>query len=181
MKPVARETPDLHVLVDIFYSAIADLGEFEEVDEDDLPEPYRGLLDHDEHMTVTVERFHHSPVDVRVLQTHFTPSHYSRKILLSRHSDGRVVQYGIVRLNFSFLGDDVRHEIESQQTPLGRILIEHNVLRKVKLLSLWRIDPGVELGKLFELDRPQTCYGRTALIYCNSVPAVELLEIVPPV
>ena len=205
-----RATPDLETLVDLFYDNLRDLGEFTEVDEAEMPEVDRGLLAHDEHMTVAVEAFHGCPVDVRVLEVHTTPIHYSRKILLTRQSDGAVVQYGIVRLNLDYLGADVRREIESQQTPLGRILIEHNVLRTVRLLTLWKIEPGEELRKLFGLDKPlshveaggrspdaaatgveaqssegdrppaSTCYGRTALIYCNGIPAVELLEIVTP-
>jgi hypothetical protein len=33
---------------------------------------------------------------------------------------------------------------------------------------------------MFGLAKPQTVYGRTALIYCNGEPAIELLEIVTP-
>ncbi|MEZ6114735.1 MAG: hypothetical protein R3C99_27540 [Pirellulaceae bacterium] len=175
-----RATPELTALVDLFYSQIAELGTFTEVAAAELPDVFRRLLAHDEHMTVTVENHHRSPVDVRVLDTRTTDTHYSRKILQNRQSDGRVVQFGIVRLTLSFLAPEVRAEIERQQTPLGRVLIEHNVLRNVRLLSLWRIEPGPDLCGMFNLSSAETCYGRTALIYCNGVPAVELLEIVTP-
>ena len=61
----------------------------------------------EEHMTVTVEEFHHSPVDVVLAKKTVLP-HYARKILLSRQTDGRVVQFGIVRLNFSYLAPEVQ-------------------------------------------------------------------------
>lgn len=176
-----RTSPDLDTLVDLFYQSADELGEFVEIDAGEAPQPYQSLLVHHEHMTVTVEKYHQSPVDVQVLQTHSTDSHYSRKILLNRQSDGQVVQYGIVRLNLDYLGPDARREIESQETPLGRILIEHDILRDVKLLSVWKIAPGEDLRRLFGLEKPTTCYGRTALIYCNGVIAVELLEIVTPI
>lgn len=179
--PSRRATPELKALGNLFYLSLEELGEFQEASEDELPETARKLLWHDEHMTVTVEAHHQSPVDVRVLNTHVTPTHYSRRILLTRQSDGRVVQFGIVRLNSTFLGEDVRQEIESEQAPLGRILIEHNVLRHVRPLSLWRVEPAPGLVEIFGLDQPEVCYGRTALIYCNGLPAVELLEIVTPV
>lgn len=185
MEPTVNQThrasPDLHTLVDLFYESMVDLGTFEEVDAASMPDVFRKLLVHDEHMTVTVEAHHNSPVDVEVLRTRATETHYSRKIRLARRSDGQVVQFGIVRLNLDYLGPDARQEIESQQTPLGRILIEHNILRTVKLLSLWKITPSEDLCNLFSLQNPATCYGRTALIYCNGVIAVELLEIVTPV
>ena len=92
-------TPDLQELVDLFYDSPEELGEFEEVEADQLPLSYRQLLAHHSHMTVTLEEFHRSMVDVRVLDSITSNSHYSRTIVLHRKSDSRAVQYGIVRLH----------------------------------------------------------------------------------
>lgn len=175
-----RATPELHALVDLFYEDSAVLGTFVEISEKDLPATAHRLLAHDEHMTVTVEAFHGCPVSLEVLQVHVTSTHYSRKILLHRQTDDHVVQFGIVRLALVLLDSQVRAEIESRRIPLGRVLIDHNIMRKVRLLSLWRIEPGEELRGLFQLPSREVCFGRTALIYCDGVPAVELLEIVIP-
>ncbi len=173
--------PDLETLVALFYDDPDRLGRFEEAAARDVPQPYSALLDHREHMTVTVESFHRSRVNVKVLQTRSSPTHYARKILLTRQSDGAVVLFGIVRLNLSYLDEPVRQEILSQRTPLGRILIEHNVLREVELVALWRIACGPDLREYFSLPAGTgVTYGRTALIHCNGEPAVELLEIVAP-
>ena len=72
----------------------------------------------------------------------------------------------------------LKDEIEKLETPLGRILINHDVLRTVKLLSLLEIKCGEELANMLGLETGSLCYGRTALIYCNGSPAIELLEIV---
>ena len=69
-------------------------------------------------------------------------------------------------------------EIKEQKTPLGRILIQHNVLRQVQLATLWKIETGEDLSALFQLPVGSEVYGRTALIFCNGEPAVELLEVV---
>ena len=74
----------------------------------------------------------------------------------------------------------MRREILSEIKPLGRVLIEHNVLREVQLASLYRVMPGPALCELFALADPLATYGRTAFIYCDGYPAVELLEIVAP-
>ncbi len=145
-----------------------------------MPQPFRKLLAHGEHMTVTVEAHWGDAVEVSVLAVQRTPTHYSRKIALRLQHEGRVVLFGLVRLTVSFLAPDVRDEIESERTPLGRVLIEHNVLRNVRLLSLWKVDAAEELAEVFGVPAGTVCYGRTALIYCNGVPAVELLEIIPP-
>jgi chorismate-pyruvate lyase len=174
-------TSDLDTLVGLFYERPELLGRFEEVDSHDLSRDYRMLLAHDGHMTVTVERFHNGPVDLRVLETKITRTHYARKVLLARASDGEVVQYGIMRLDFSCVSPEVRREVESQKTPLGRILIAHNVLREVHLTRLYKVTPGEELRKLFNLSPGQVTFGRTAVIHFDGEPAVELLEIVTPV
>ncbi len=180
MKPAPPTQPDLQTLVRLFYKRVDDLGRFTEVAASDLPAPYDQLLAHESHMTVSVEQYFQCRVDLKVLETHHTTTRYARKILLVRPSDSVVVQFGIARLNFRFLDPPVQREIESQRAPLGRILIEHNVLRQVQLASLWRVKPGAELRKLFGLEKEGATYGRTALIYCNGDPAVELLEIVRP-
>lgn len=172
--------PDLDTLTGLFYRSRKRLGEFTEVTPDEMPETPRKLLAHNAHMTVTLEEHHRSPVNVRVLDRLVTPQHYARKILLERQSDGRVVQFGIMRVNFEYLSPEVSKEIQSEATPLGRILIQHNVLRRVQLFSLWRVDMGEELQQLFGTNGPGVAYGRTALIDCNEEPAVELVEIVTP-
>jgi chorismate-pyruvate lyase len=176
--PNVSEIPDLHDLTAIFFADLAELGRFEPIVPRQMPQVYRELLAHHSHMTVTVERFHESPVDVRVLARHRTGQHYSRKILLTRQSDGRVVQFGIVRLDFETVSQAVREEIEREQTPLGRVLIEHGVLREVELKQLYRIACGPELAADFGLPLDSEVFGRTALIYCDGEPCVELLEIV---
>lgn len=172
--------PALEHLAGLFYSDLSQLGTFEEVLATATPEPYRALLAHHEHMTVAVEKHHGSRVDVKVLQTRQDGDFYSRKILLHRQSDGRVVQFGLPRLNLTLLADDVRSAILSQKIPLGRALIEHNVMREVQLASLYRVTPGPDLCQMFGLKQPAITYGRTAFIYCDGYPAIELLEIVTP-
>ena len=169
---------ELDKLVGLFFGQINDLGEFSVIPPVQLPEPQRSLLHHEHHMTVTVEKFHSSAVDVQVLRELNDSSSYSREICLHRKSDQKVVQYGIVRLNFDHLGNAARQEILLRQKPLGRILIEHDILRKVRLLGLYEIRPTENLAKKLDCDSQQSVFGRTAIIYCNEEPAIELLEIV---
>lgn len=172
--------PDLHDLVHLFYERVEDLGQFQNVHGDQLPAVYGALLNHNHHMTVTVESHHACPVDVRVLDHLTQGDAYSRKILLTRQSDHRVVMFGIVRLHRQYLTPEVRAEIEQRKTPLGRVLIEHNVLRRVELGRLWSVVPGRELSGYFQLDSAKVTFGRTAMIHCDEEPAIELVEIVAP-
>ena len=165
----------------------AELGHFTRVEAHDMPAGYRGLLAHDGHMTVTMELCHLSKVDVEVLErnTASDGKHYSRKILLRTQptessTKRRVVQFGIVRMNLNCFPQEVRNEVLSEETPLGRVLISHGMLMKVRLLTLWRIEPGSDLCKALEIDKPTTVYGRTAMIDIDGEPVIELLEISAP-
>jgi chorismate-pyruvate lyase len=172
--------PALDHLASLFYDDLALLGHFEEIVAEAMPEPYRGLLAHHQHMTVAMERHHGGPVEVQVLTSRRDGEYYSRKIVLRRHGDGRVVLFGIPRLNLQLLDEAVRQELLAERKPLGRLLIEHGVLREVQLASLYRVQLGPDLARLFQRPLGETTYGRTAFLYCDGYLAVELLEIVAP-
>ncbi|QEG35048.1 hypothetical protein [Bythopirellula goksoeyrii] len=167
-------------LCELFYPTTAEVGAFEEVAAGELPDQFKALLAHDDHMTVTVEAWHNSLVKLSVLSEHHDKDFYSRRILLSLQRDGCPVQFGIMRISLAGLPQIVRMEIESQALPLGRIMIRHHLMRDVELEQLWRITAGPELCKYLKLKPGDTCFGRTARILVDKKPAVELLEIVAP-
>jgi chorismate-pyruvate lyase len=175
----AARGPDLAALYAPFYSALS-LPLTEGLPADAVPEPYKKLLVHEHHMTVTVEAHHGKPVYLRVLGRHRSGPWYSRKILLLPVGTDRVVQFGIMRINLDLLDKPVRHKILEENTPLGRILIKHNVLRRIEPTAFLRVTPEAELMKHFALQVPTITYGRLAYIHCDEKPAVELLEIVAP-
>lgn len=169
-------------LLDQFYQGPTghnQLGEFEPVAT--VPPPYDALLDHHNHMTVTVESHYGEKVDVHVEQCCLDQEWYSREITLITTDTKHVVQYGIVRLDKRVLDEPVWKKIESQQVPLGRVLIEHNVLREVQLCGLWKIQAGPALAAYLHCEIGEILWGRTALIYCDGVPAIKLLEVLSPI
>ncbi|HEX3148561.1 MAG TPA: hypothetical protein VHR66_10785 [Gemmataceae bacterium] len=147
----------------------------------DMPQPYRGLLAHTHHMTVTVEAHYGGAVDVGVLEVGRTGDDYHRRIVLKLHGSDRIVQYGLVRINLALLDAEVRDAIVAQSAPLGRILIEHNVLRRVEPTSFLRVTPGPTLCRHMALMRPSILYGRTGVIFCNDQPAIAVLEVLSPI
>jgi len=164
-------------LAHLFYTGLDELGCFESVLVDQLPDDYRTLLAHHDHMTVALEAFHNSLVDVRALAEWHDDASYARCSLLSRQLDGTVVQFGIMRIWLADLPAKAQDEIRSKQWPLGRVLIRHNVLREVELITLWRIVPGPVLKEHLQLEGDEPIYGRTAQILVGGRPTVQLLEI----
>jgi hypothetical protein len=171
--------PDLRTLYGLFPPA-DDIPPYQLVPARAVPPPYQGLLVHEHHMTVTVEEFFGGPVDVRVLAKRRDQNTYARKILLALQGGGRVVQFGIMRIHFRYCGDAVRDQILAEQTPLGRILIQNDVLRRIEPTAYLRVTPSPAMMQWFGLDQPKVTYGRLAFIHCNGHPAVELLEIMAP-
>jgi hypothetical protein len=172
-------TPDMDALFALFPPEEY-LADYEEVPAAEVPQPYRKLLVHEHHMTVTVEAHHGSLVAVRVLQHSLVGDIYARKILLALHSTGQIVQFGLVRVHLQYCSDKVRQGILARKTPLGRILIQNNVLRRIEPTAFWRVTPGPKMVEWFDLNRPEPTYGRLAMIHCDEQPAIELLEIVAP-
>ena len=145
-----------------------------------IPQPDRDLLVHDNHMTVTLERHHGTPVAVRPYQVHRQGEVYARKLDLTVEPGRRVVMTGIMMFNFSFCDERVRDLILEQKVPLGRILIEHEILRSISATSFLKIEAADPLVARFGLTDPRPAYGRLATIFCDGRPAVDLLEIVRP-
>ncbi len=150
------------------------------VSPEEVPEPYHGLLCHEHHMTVTVERYHGEPVDVEVVQEVRGREAYARKSVLRLQHSRRVVQFNLMRVHFRYCSDAVRQEILSGGTPLGRVLINHKVLRRVMPTAFLRVMPATSVANWFGLSKPRQTYGRLALIVCDERPAVEVMEIVAP-
>lgn len=179
MKSLHGTGPNLRTLVELFPDS-AVLPKYTEIPANEVPQPYHRLLVHEHHMTVTVEAHHGHRAELRVLDSKRDGDRYARKILLVLGETENVVQFGIMRFNFEYCDDEVRDEILKGETPLGRILIEHNVLRRIEPTAFLRIIPDRAMMEWFKLEHPLPTYGRLAVIHCNNKPAVELLEIVAP-
>jgi chorismate-pyruvate lyase len=167
-------------LVDLFrwFPPLTDLPAFQLLPGVDVPEPFHDLLCHEHHMTVTVEDYHGDTVDVRLLAVRQRDPYYARKIILTTRRTGKVVLFGIVRVNLDFTTAPVRAAILEGEIPFGRILIQNNVMRRIEPTAYFRVEPGPAQQAWFLLDHPQPMYGRLAYIHCDGQPAVELFEVV---
>ncbi|MFM8274930.1 MAG: hypothetical protein ACKODX_21725 [Gemmata sp.] len=153
-----------------------------ELREELVPEPYHRLLVHTHHMTVTVEEFYGSPVDVRVLACRREGNEYARKILLALSNDPKhVVQFGLVRIDLGVCPAPVRDAILEGKTPLGRVLIQNDMLRRIELIACLRVSLGPAMAEWFCVPPGSETYGRLGVIYTGERPAVEVLEILSPV
>ena len=179
-EPPRLAGPDLRDLF-VLFDAVDEMPEVEWVAADEVPSPYDRLLVHPHHMTVTVEAHHGDLVDVHILERKQGDDWYARKILLELQKSRKVVQFGMVRVTLPYCGPEVQARILEGKTPLGRILIEHDVLRRIEPTAFFRVTPGPLLTQWFGLSEPRDTYGRLGIIHCDGQPAIEVLEILAPI
>lgn len=154
-------------------------------------------------MTVTMEAFHGEAVSLEVLAVAentpgpLHPFAYSREILLrcgrvnpelfpqaqagGVPSADWIVQYGIVGIALGRLPQAVADAIREASTPLGRILIEAGLHRRVHDVALVNIEPGPHLKQILTGNpsaQMPSIYGRVATIDVNGHPVISLLEVV---
>lgn len=167
--------------------------DFQIVEPASMPGVYRGLLEHHHHMTVTLELHHGRALRLDVIESRWRDEDYGRTLRLtvpaenavpesSARRGDRVVLAGIMNIRLKHCGAKVRTHITEARKPLGRILIENEVLRWIEPEAYLRVSVRREpVQKLFGVDgKGSETYGRLATIHCNNEPAVELLEIVAP-
>ena len=151
-----------------------------EIDAEEVPQSERELLVHRRHMTVTLEEYYRDRVKVVPYRVHQQGDLYGRKLDLVAVSSGLVVMTGIMLFNFSCCGSKVRDLILAEEVPLGRILIENRILRRISSETFVRIEAGDPFVERFDLKAPQPAFGRLATIFYDGEPAVDLLEVVRP-
>jgi len=147
---------------------------------DSVPGIYNELLVHTHHMTVTLEEYCGSSLHLEVVKVRHEGQDYARKLVLRSGEGGPVVLAGIMRFRLEFVREEIRQTIVEASTPLGRVLIENNVLRRIETVAFLRFPLQNTFGELLGPGAEDDfTYGRIAIIFCDGAPAVELLELIP--
>ena len=187
------------------FLSLKDFGTVSVIRPSRVIEPFHSLLAHDSHMTVAMESFHEHAVSLNVVKVVTDEVDgeifYTREILLTSpqfqsekfglsprlrvlpRGHEHIVQYGIVRIASDRLPKDVVTRIQAGGTPLGRILIEADLHRDVRCVSLFEVILGPHFSKLcpgLEPGGTSRTYGRFATISISSKPVIELFEVVIP-
>lgn len=153
-------------------------GSCEAVTPDEMPEEYRRLLVHDRHMTLALKEHCGTRLDLYVMDVHRDGDSYRRKIFLTPSGSSQAVELGVVRLDLRQLPSGPKDEILGQQTPLGAVLVKHDVLRRIRPRWYLKFPAGSPMLAWFGYPEDGPFYGRLGTIWCNHEPAVEVLEIV---
>jgi len=143
-----------------------------------LPGAFQSLLVHNNHMTTTLKEFYATPVELRVLTQRLDGDHYCREILLVLRDTDCVVEYGVMNFHLGYASEEVRRVVLERKMPLGDVLIQHNVLRRIEPACFLTVEKDSEITRRFGMPEPTEAFGRLGTIYYDEKPAIELLEVV---
>lgn len=95
---------------------------FTSIQRDQLPAPYRQLLDHSNDMTSTLEQFFQDRIYIQALRSKRETRCYSRQVSLRLKNSQRVVEYGGIEIFLDHFPPAAQGRILEEQEPLGSIL-----------------------------------------------------------
>ena len=173
--------PIAYPLDDFYAQAGRALPPIETVSGDDVPEPYRSLLVHQDDMTQTLEKFHGERIHLAVLSSQQRDDAYFREVVLLLDKSDKAVEFGAIKMNLALFPAGARREILEEQRPLGTLLADYAVIHTSRPKAYLRIFSDDFINASLRLDHAQWLYGRRNTLWDpQQRPLAEVVEILPP-
>ena len=147
-----------------------------------LPQPYRGLLDHDQDMTPTLEFFFRETVAISIVHSGRNGSAYTREVVLFTEQSRKPVAYGSIDIHLENVTGAARTDILSGHLPFGSILQKHAIQHVSAPSAFFEIDSDAATQRHFALTRATRLYGRrNRLSTPDGRTLADVLEILAPI
>lgn len=175
--------PENHVThpLDEFYKrAKLPMPPLQQIDSEQMPQPYKTLLVHRNDMTSTLEAFHHDTIRVDVLSRNQVGDHYFREVVLRTEKAGKPVEFGAIKIHLALFPDAARREILAERWPLGRILKECGIKYSSWPKTFLKVASDHFIDAALGLQGAQILYGRCNTLLNEEQPLAEIVEILPP-
>ena len=173
--------PIAYPLDDFYAQAGRALPPIEAVAGDDVPEPYKSLLVHQDDMTPTLEKFHGERIHLAVLSRQQRDDFYFREVVLLLDKSDKPVEFGAIKINLALFPSAARKEILEERRPLGALLGDYTIVHTSRPKAYLRIQSDDFINAAFRLDKSQWLYGRRNTLWDpQQRPLAEIVEILPP-
>ena len=183
LKPFAPrpDFSDVYPLDEFYAARNLPLPAIGHLEADEMPEPYRSLLVHDNDMTSTLEKFHKKKIHIQVLARHTTDNEYFREVVVVLDHSLKPVEFGAIKIILDLFPDEARREILAERKPLGRILAEHKINFASRPRGYLRVATDKFMDEALNLRGVKSLYGRrNTLVDAWDRPLAEIVEILPP-
>ena len=148
----------------------------------ELPEPYRGMLDHGRDMTPTLEAFFRETVAISIIHSGRQDDSYTREVVLFTEQSRKPVAYGSIDIHLENIVGGARTDILSGCLPFGSILHKHAIPHVSAPSAFFEIDSDTQTQKHFCLPAPTRLYGRrNRLSTPEGLTLANIVEILAPV
>jgi chorismate-pyruvate lyase len=173
--------PFVYPLDDFYARAGLPLPGIEQIQGEEMPEPYRSLLVHERDMTPTLEQFHESNIHLKILKREQRGDFYFREVVLLLDGSEVPVEFGANKVSLVLFPPKARQLILGEHLPLGRILKECDIPHATFAKAFFRVAPDELISSVLHLKAPTWLYGRRATIVDGQKrPLSEIVEILPP-
>jgi hypothetical protein len=152
------------------------------LENDAVPQPYKGLLVHSADMTPTLEGFFEQPLALQVLGREVLGEFYLREVVLSLRNDRHPVEYGVIRIFLDHFPPRGRRRILEEQSPLGSILQSEAIAHLSWPQAFFRTRADARLQTVLQLAQPCDLFGRRNVLLDGSRRLLaEVIEILATV
>jgi hypothetical protein len=182
LQPTTQQ-PGWTALLERFYSrAGLTLPPLERLKEEEVPQPYKGLLVHSQDMTPTLENFYRKPLGLTVLSRERHNDSYYREVILTIQDGVRPVEYGAIRICLEHLPPVVRERVLEEQWPFGHILQTEGLPHISWPQAFFRAESDSHTRSVLRFRRPRSLYGRrNVLLDASRRLLAEVIEVLAPV
>lgn len=168
-------------LEDFYAARRLPLPVMDQIEPEQIPEPYRSLLVHDRDMTSRLEKFHKRKTHIRVLARHHHGLDYFREVVLELDGSLKAVEFGATKVNLGSVPSEAHEEILREQRPLGRILRNFDIAFSSRPGAWLRVAADSFIGGALRLAGAPSLFGRrNTLLNAWERPMAEIVEILPP-
>lgn len=173
--------PVAYPLDDFYAQAGLPLPPISLVESDQVPEPQRSLLVHQNDMTPTLQAFYGGLIHIRVLRSSLRGDQYFREVVLHLDGSDRAVEFGAIKIYLHLIPAGARRLILEEQLPLGRILKECEVQHLSRPKAFLKVQSDELINRALGLEQRHTLYGRRNTLTDPQLrPLAEIVEILPP-
>lgn len=170
-----------HPLEEFYARSGLPLPPLQQIDGEEVPQPYRKLLVHGQDMTSTLEKFHQATVQVQVLGRQQQGDEYYREVVLQLEESGKPVEFGAIKIHLGLFPPDARAEILRERWPLGHILKDYAIPYASRPKAFLRIASDRLISRVLHLTGTHQLFGRrNTLLDAEGRPLAEIVEILPP-
>lgn len=151
------------------------------VEREQIPEPYRSLLVHQNDMTPTLESAYGATIELKVMDYVITGDVLSRQILLFAEGREKPVVFGSIKIYLNRFPEPAVALVIEQKLPLGAILRGQGIAHISRPLGFFLVNSDEVINRALGLTGEHELYGRrNVLLDSNLVTLAQVLEILPP-